>query len=153
MKPGSGASTIGVNGVHVRDGYLYWTNSATVSVYRIKITDQGFPASCARVELVSTLDAGFVDDFAIGGDGTIWVATNSDNRLIAAQPFTDHSVVVDGATNTLALAGDTSAIFGRGERDHSTLYVATCGGMRSPINGNLVEPGKIVAIDTDGFHF
>ncbi|KAI0143623.1 hypothetical protein GGR57DRAFT_483426 [Xylariaceae sp. FL1272] len=151
MKPGSGASSVGVNGVHVRDGYLYWTNSATVSIYRIEITDQGFPTPCARVELVSTLEAVFVDDFVIGEDNTIWVATNSDNRLIATQPFTNQSVVVYGATDTLALAGDTSAIFGRGESDQSTLYVATCGGMRSPINGTLVEPGKVVAVDTTDF--
>jgi hypothetical protein len=51
----------------------------------------------------------------------------------------------------LILARDTSCAIGRGKGDTKILYVATNGGIANPVNGILVEGGKVVAIDTRGF--
>ncbi|KAI8624655.1 hypothetical protein F5Y19DRAFT_453349 [Xylariaceae sp. FL1651] len=149
----SGGAAVGVNGVHVHDGFLYWTNSSTRTIYRIKITPQGFAATCAGAEAVAVIDAVFLDDFAIGDDGTIWVATNYDNRLFAVQSSTNQSVVAAGSPTEFTVAGDTAAVFGRGTSDRQTLYVSTNGGLKAPINSTLMEGGKVVAIDTAGFRF
>ncbi|CAJ2501444.1 Uu.00g042970.m01.CDS01 [Anthostomella pinea] len=150
---------VGVNGIHVHDGHLYWTNAGAATIYRLRINTDGSPATkCgAKVETVAKLDATFLDDFAISADGTIWVVTDFDNRLIAVQPTTGNnsstSVVVEGAVSELTLAGGTSAAFGRGETDRHVLYVTTNGGLNSPVNGTVTEGGKVVAVDTSGFRF
>lgn len=51
----------------------------------------------------------------------------------------------------MTLAGSVAPAFGTLPRDTDTLYVATSGGMVFPINGTIVEGGKIVAVDTKGF--
>lgn len=151
---GSGASGIGVNGIHAtRDGFLYWTNSAARTIYRLRITPRGSAVPYARVEVVAAIDAIFLDDFAIGDDGTIFVATNFDNRLIAVQAGTNRSVVVAGSNTEFTVAGDTAAVFGRGTADRRTLYVSTTGGLGMPVNGTLTEGGKVVAVDTTAFRF
>lgn len=58
-----------------------------------------------------------------------------------------------GALGELTVGGDTSAAFGRGKGDGNVLYVVTGGAMGSPVNGTLIEGGKVVAVDTKGFRF
>ncbi|KAK0648715.1 putative diphthamide synthesis protein-domain-containing protein [Cercophora newfieldiana] len=117
---GSPATTVGINGVKIHKGYLYWTNSGLVTLYRVRIDAEGRQAQGSKVETVAKLDAAFLDDFAIGEDGIIWVATNVNNTLIAVRPDTGENVVVEGAVAEMTLAGDTAAAFGRGKDDGCT---------------------------------
>jgi sugar lactone lactonase YvrE len=150
MAPAAGSSGTGINGVKMHGGYLYWSNSADASLYRLGVRRDGSPCESARVQKAAAPDATFLDDFVIGKDGTIWAATNSDNRLLAVRGF-NGSVVVAGGTSELTLAGNTAAAFGRGKTDAHILYVVTCGGLRAPVNGTYTEGGKVVAVDTRGF--
>ncbi|KAI0125300.1 hypothetical protein BJ170DRAFT_499486 [Xylariales sp. AK1849] len=146
--PGA-ASQIGINGIKIRGGYLYFDNSYKATMYRIKLTRDGFAAAGARAELVATLDgAPFVDDFAIAPDGAIWAATNIGDTLWRING--DGNGVVAGLDTELTVAGDTAAAFGRTSRDGDMLYVVTCGALGNPVNGTITEPAKVVAIDTAG---
>ncbi|KAF3936111.1 hypothetical protein ABW20_dc0110338 [Dactylellina cionopaga] len=142
---------IGINGLHVHDGYLYFDNSFLATLYRVKITTNGSVRSNSAVETVVVLDAVFCDDFTFAADGTIYAATNNDNRVIAVKPNGKggygRGVVVAGSKSSLRLAGDTSAAFGRTKRDKRILYVTTSG----IYNGTTAEGGKVVAIDTTKF--
>ncbi|KAK4183345.1 hypothetical protein QBC35DRAFT_508217 [Podospora australis] len=152
---GSGAAATGVNGITIFKGWLYWTNSAAKTIYRLKITRDGSIARGAKVEVVAKLDVGFVDDFAIDLErGIIFVTTGLDNRVWAVDvhPGGKAPVLVVGATNQLTVAGSTSAVFGRTSRDRKVLYVTTSGALSAPVNGTLAEPGKVVGVDTKGFH-
>ncbi|KAI1326192.1 hypothetical protein F5Y16DRAFT_375537 [Xylariaceae sp. FL0255] len=143
----------GINGVRIAgDGYLYWSNSVLTTIYRVKIdAATGSIAHGATVETVSKIpDVSFVDDIAVGED-VIFAATNTNNTLVATKPFANETVVVLGNQDTLTVAGDTAAIWGRGENDKKTLYVSTSGAIKAPVNGTLYEPGKVVAVDTTGF--
>lgn len=146
--PGSSRPT-GVNGIHYRHGYLYWSNSNLVSIFRIRLGNDGYPPSNACVETVGKVDATFIDDFAIDDDGRFWIAANSNNTIIALRDK-GSSEVVAGSLADLAIAGPTSAAFGRTVRDGKTLYVVTNGASSGPVNG-VTEPAKIVAVDTSEF--
>jgi hypothetical protein len=145
-------SQFGVNGVHVHNGYLYWTNSYEATIYRIPITGEGYPTAEAKVEAVKTVHSIYLDNFTFGpqGGSTIWAATNADNRLIAITPDGNISFV-EGGPDQLTLAGSVATAFGKLCGDTNTLYVVTSGGIVFPINGTVTEGGKIVAIDTTSF--
>ncbi|CAJ2507615.1 Uu.00g088010.m01.CDS01 [Anthostomella pinea] len=152
MAPVPNATTIslGINGVHFRDGYLYFSNSDLLTIYRVRFDQQGYPAPNATVDIVATIDAVPVDDFTIDRKGYLWAATNFDNKVVAIRPD-GSSVVVAGGLTELTVAGDTADAFGRTQDDFHVLYVVTGGGLASPVNGTITEPAKIVAINTAGF--
>jgi hypothetical protein len=153
MVPKSSApALLGVNGIHYRKGYLYWTNSFYATVYRVKVGKDGVAAKGAQVETIATLNALFLDDFTFDSKGNIWVATNLDHRLFAISPK-GKSTVVAGSPTELTISTDTACTFGRTGRDEDSLYVVTGGGLSAPINGTIIEGGKIVAVDTRGFKF
>ncbi|KAH6644882.1 hypothetical protein C7974DRAFT_430523 [Boeremia exigua] len=144
----------GINGVKIRDGYLYCSNSDLINIYRVPITKDGYIAQGGKapVELYADLNpvTTFLDDFEIGKDGTLWVVTNSANTVVAVSPKDRKPRVVVGAKDQLTVAGGTGAAFGRTAQDKHVLYVSTTGGLAAPINGTIVEPGKVEGIDTRG---
>jgi len=147
-------TAVGVNGIKAVGNKLYWTNSATASVFRVEIDEEGKQTTGSTAEKVATLPAVFADDFAVGpprkeGD-LLWVATNVNNTLVAVDSHTGKTEAMAGATGSLELAGATAVAFGRTEKDKGWLYVVTCGGAKAAVNG-VVEAGKVVAVDTRGF--
>ncbi|KAK7969242.1 hypothetical protein PG988_008315 [Apiospora saccharicola] len=130
----------GINGVKVHEGYLYFSNSVTLGIYRIKITADGSAADGAQVETVATVEGEvFLDDFAFGADGTIWAASNKGNTTYAISPNGKKVVLVLGGAGSDVGKGDTAAAFGRTEWDRHVLYITTS------------MPGKVVAVDTSGY--
>lgn len=147
------ALPIGINGIHIRNGYLYFTNSALVSIFRIAVTPRGLPAKGAKVELVIDLSsqATFLDDFTFDADGNIYVVTNFDNSVIFVNVKSGKAKTVVGGLEEMTVAGSTAVAFGRGKHDKETLYVATGGALGAPIGGTKTEGGKVVAVDTDAY--
>ncbi|KAM5349664.1 hypothetical protein ACJ41O_006169 [Fusarium nematophilum] len=141
---------IGVNGIQVRDGYLYWTNSYAVSIYRLAITPAGLPAKGAKPELVADLSEGvsFLDDFTLDAEGNIYAASNFDNTVVFVNAKSGKWKIVVGATDQLTVAGSTSVAFGLGRRDKDILYVTASGAISNPVNGTETEGSKVVAVDT-----
>ncbi|KAL1794263.1 hypothetical protein ACET3X_007684 [Alternaria dauci] len=145
----------GVNGVKIRNDWLYFSNWDLAAIYRVPITPNGYISqhSKAAVELYANLTvvADSVDDFTFGTDGTLWAASNYGNTLIAVSEGGEKIEIVAGEEGQLTLAGDTAAAFGRTERDREVLYISTAGGLGGPVNGSVVEPGKVVGVDTRGY--
>ncbi|KAL7895490.1 hypothetical protein HDV63DRAFT_381608 [Trichoderma sp. SZMC 28014] len=151
---------IGINGLHVHDGYLWFTNSTATtnpktgdpetSLYRIKVDKNGVAARGASAERALTLPSKGMDDFTFGpGERNIkWIAGNVENKIFAATPDGKYAVVA-GASDSFEVATATACKFGRTRRDSHVLYVTTAGGT---INGTT-EGGKVQAIDTTGFRF
>ncbi|KAJ6093982.1 hypothetical protein N7467_002827 [Penicillium canescens] len=77
-------------------------------------------------------------------------ATDADNRLVAVTPD-GTATFVAGAPDEMTLAGSVAPGFGTLPKDTDTLYVAKSGAMVFPVNGTIIEGGKIVAVDTRGF--
>ncbi|KAH8661952.1 hypothetical protein BX600DRAFT_307075 [Xylariales sp. PMI_506] len=153
---------IGINGIKYSacDGYLYFDNSYAATVYRVALSPDGSPAATtAIVETVSVVSGAiFLDDFTFGpgsdgddDDSAIWAATNAGDTIEWIDPTTGTSAVVEGSDTTLTVAGGTAAAFGRSVYDRDILYVVTGGAQVRPVNGTVIEPAKIVAVDTKGF--
>lgn len=142
------STTIGINGLHIHDGYLWWTNDFQTTLYRVRITEAGLPVGGAQVEKIAKPPALALDDFTFGPGNTdiAWVATNSDNRVFAVKPGGE-SVVIAGAADSFTVAKATACKFGRTKRDVNILYVTTGG---ETINGTT-QGGKVEAIDVGGF--
>lgn len=159
MKPvpgaGSADDALGLNGMKVRGGMLYFTTAASRTVYRIAIQPDGSgPMPGATVETIAAVPtASWMDDIDVRDDGSLWVTTNTGNTLLALEPTAmangtaagaaraqfNAPVVALGDANALTVAGAASVAFGRGSVSRNTAFVVT---------GSGNEPAKVVAVDT-----
>ncbi|KAL2680534.1 hypothetical protein Neosp_008136 [[Neocosmospora] mangrovei] len=141
---------IGVNGIQIRNEYLYWTNSFQACIYRIATDPNGFPARYSRPELIANLSKGvnFLDGFTFDVDGNIYASTNLDNSIVFIDAQSKEWETVVGGIGEMTVAGSTSVAFGRGRKDKEILYVSTSGAIATPVNGTEIEGAKVVAIDT-----
>jgi hypothetical protein len=146
----------GINGVHVYHGHLFWTNTDAKSIYRIAIDGLGYPEEDATVETLITIpEIAILDDFTFDGAGNIWGAALSENKIVrvaregGSTPYDTYEFVA-GDKNTLAVAGPSSVAWGKGI-DAAILFISTTGAIAAPVNGNLTEPAKVVAIDTSRY--
>ncbi|KAI1288299.1 hypothetical protein F5Y03DRAFT_379887 [Xylaria venustula] len=144
----------GINSAHVHDGYVYYSNAYLGYFYRFRMTDDGYAAPGAKIEIYQHMRAVFVDGVTFGpGTGdVIWVASNANNQLVAVPPWGD-PVAVLGASDETVLAGPVAVAFGKLPGDTETLYVVTGGALLNPVNGSFVEGGRVLAVDTTGFAF
>jgi sugar lactone lactonase YvrE len=126
LAPPEGQRNPGVNGLKLRGEELLASNSATRRLLRVRLA-AGAPAG--PPEVIAEMTGG-VDDFAIGGDGTVFAATHASGlaRLApgASTPDTIPAPRVEGST-AVALTPD-----GRG------LYALGTGGLTSGGRGDAV---------------
>jgi len=142
--PSDSSRPIGINGIHYRAGYIYWSHSGLVSIFRRRADSEGYPVKNSESELVGTInDAQFIDDFAEDTAGRLWIATYLYSSVILLERDGTSETVV-GSSNKLTVGGCTSAAFGRTAPDKKILYVVTSG-------DDGKEPAKVIAVDTSAF--
>jgi hypothetical protein len=148
-----GTFPLGIDGIRIHDGYLYFTVALRVIIYRIALAASGYPARGATPEVVANLTslAHGLDDFAIDSRGNIFVATNFDNSVLYVDVRTGEAEIVLGGEDDITFAGCTSVYFGRGWAEAYTFYVSTSGGLANPVGGNRTAGASIVSADTRGF--
>jgi hypothetical protein len=140
------ALQMGINGLKVLDGYLYWSNTGALTFCRIKIGEEGKATGPAEV-----LEQGIlIDDFVFDKKSNAWLTTHGMNTLTVVKAG-GGVVTAAGSIGELTIAGGTACQFGRTSADEHILYFVTTGGMSAPVNGTEVEGGKVVAIDTTKF--
>ena len=147
MKPKPGAyPVLGINGIHLHDGSLYFTNTFEKTFNRVSINADGTAAAPAA----TVAQDGYGDDFAIDSAGNAYVTQGTDNTVLEIRASAAE-VVVAGNLNSTVVAGCTAAQFGRSPFDQSILYVTTNGGIAGPVDGHIIEGGKVVAVDVAKF--
>ncbi|KAJ6587995.1 hypothetical protein B0H19DRAFT_1097640 [Mycena capillaripes] len=126
--PSGPPPAIGINGLHVRAGLLYFTNTQLGSFSRV-------PLSGGAAEV---LGSGEFDDFTFDSEGRAWVTANPGALTLFTRLKNgtwEEEIVVSTVLN-----GPSSAAFGRdGARETKILYVTT-------------RAGQIVAVDTSSGH-
>ncbi|RLM00942.1 hypothetical protein CFD26_100619 [Aspergillus turcosus] len=135
MKKNYGAAPqgqIGVNGIKVFRGYLYWTNTDAGLLARIKINEDGKP--CGASEIIASNLSG-PDDFTLDENGAAYIALGTVNELGIVYP--------GGSNRTVAVGGPTAAKFGRQHGDHHRLYLSTHGGSNILSSGKSIYNGTI----------
>ena len=145
MKPTAvSSSKNGINGIKIRDGALFFTNSNTEIFARLPINKNGTAAGVASI-VASGLSG---DDFQFDNKGDAFVALNSANSLgFIAAGSTDSVVVLAGSQDSFVLAGPTACQFGRTLLDEGSLYVSSTGGVAAYKTGNFTVGGRISRID------
>ena len=138
---------IGINGIKIPDGYLYWTNTGKTILCRIKIHENSKAVGDVEGLQMDTL----ADDFVFDDKGNAWQAQNVLNTIVVRK-VGGGMIVAVGEVGELTVAGGASCQFGRTDGYKHILYVTTTGGIAAPINGTVMERGKIVSIDTSLFN-
>jgi hypothetical protein len=144
------AMTLGINGIKIREGVLFWSNTSKMTICRVKIDGNGKAEGEIEVLEENTI----VDDFCFDARGNAWLAMNVMNTVGVVKGLgvgkgeNEGSVLIAaGGKEELTVAGGTACHFGRGEGDKHVLYLVTTGGLAAPVDGEF-EGGKVVAIDT-----
>ncbi|KAK8120807.1 hypothetical protein PG999_004927 [Apiospora kogelbergensis] len=148
MRPPPEGGVLGVNGIRIFGGALYFTNTLQGLFGRVAIRVHGPGAGTAAGEYTVVARNGRADDFAFDARGNAYVAQNFDNGIQLITPRGEVSVIA-GAKNSTVLESDAACAFGRTPRDRDTLYVVTSGGLSETIPGTYREGGKIVAVHVD----
>ncbi|KAF4500343.1 hypothetical protein FAGAP_3493 [Fusarium agapanthi] len=130
-----GPFPVGVNGIKILNGYLYFTNTAHQSFNRLKIDDMG--NKLGDFEVLSKLEKGSPyapDYFAMDQHGNAYVVYWQD-RVIKITEEGKQTILVEGL-----LAGPSSATF---SNDGKTLYVVTSGQNNLAVSGGQVVEVKL----------
>lgn len=137
----------GANGVHTRDGHLFFTNSDK-GYFRVPIHDDGTPAG--DVELISNVKGG--DDFSFDKLGNAFVAAGRFDNITKVTPAGETTPLeYVNADAQVLIEGNTATAFGRTGCDRSTLYVTTNGGWSGLVPGTDIQGGRVLAIDLGGY--
>ncbi|KAJ7445541.1 hypothetical protein B0H11DRAFT_430611 [Mycena galericulata] len=123
LGPGESKFPIGVNGIRVRGGYVYYTNSALGTFGRFPIDDDGNNTGpvevLARHEGVPGMGNAF-DDFIFDGEGNAYVAMHS-STIVKITPEGVQIAFAGGGEST-TFNGPTSAALAN---DGKSIYVST----------------------------
>ena len=142
----------GVNGIHVRDGTLYFANTGEGIFAKVPVHEDGTPAGNTNV-IARALEDDYYDEFTLRGDFA-YLVTGSGNSVEKVRlDGSGRQTILAGSLNSTTLAGPTSVAFGRTERDGDVLYVVTSGGLAVPVDEGGQEikvGGQVVAVDLSG---
>lgn len=119
------AVNLGVNGIKIKHGYLYWTNTAAGTLNRIRITNQGAAVGKSEVVVSNVPKA---DDFIFKKNGVAFIAQNQMDELSVLYPRSSAAQLIAGSNTSTILAGVSAGAFGRLRNDEHILYLTTSGG-------------------------
>ena len=132
--PPSSVLPLGVNGLKIRNGTLYFTNSAANTLYRLPINADGTAAGNASVVAAGLYGA---DDFQFDDEGNAYVALHFAGELVKVTPQGVTTVLVNNITVTLP--NPAAPQFGRTFADRGSLYISE--------GGNPTSGGRLSRVD------
>lgn len=154
LKPNLTAAVIlGVNGVHVRKGYLYFDNTFQPPLlarvpYNLKSARAIGPVEVIFKKATFPLNEGNgqADDFTFDRDRNAWLASASSS-VVKLDLRRKTQELIAGGPDDPAIVGTTATAFGRTKKDCDVLYITTNGGLSDPSVAGIVG-GKVVSLDT-----
>ena len=134
---------LGINGLRMSGGNLYFTNSAQGLFGRVTVNSNG--AAEGDVQIMARLggSAGLYDDLDLDCEGNSWIATHTDMVLTVTTGSTQTNMT-GGAT---PFVQPTSARFGRAG-ETGILYVANAG--NGEVSGQLIAVNGLNSVVTGG---
>lgn len=136
--PADAAAPLGINGLKISNGYLYYTNTARNVFGRVSITDEGFQNG--DLETIAELTPGVYDydwdDFIFDASGAVFVA-QPPSAIARILPNGTESIFIGGGNDT-SIFNPTSLSLAKNGR---TAYVTTRGGTLDgyEYSGQVVE--------------
>lgn len=138
LEPNNANVPIGPNGVKIFNNMVYITNTGAGTIVRVPVLADG----SAGAPSVYASGLG-LDDFAIGTDGSLFLATQVENSVVRLYPDGTQTMVGTAADGLL---GDSSLAFGRTATDAQSIYVVNNGGQYEDLPGGP-GPGTIVRLE------
>ncbi|RYC63328.1 hypothetical protein CHU98_g2895 [Xylaria longipes] len=129
---------LGINGMKIYDGYLYFAQSAQGYFGRLRISDKG--DKIGPIEKLATVPAGSAgyDDFAMTKHGVSYVTDH---------PYTVTRIAADGTQTELIGAGNVPKLYNPTSaalnRDETKLYIVTDG---ATLSGGTTG-GQVIEVD------
>ena len=139
----------GVNGLRVRDGSLYFTNTGQNIFAKIPINADGTPSGTASVIAHTPASTDYFDGFTFGAHGDVYLGTGSGNTLVRVSQSGGPIVRIAGQLNSTTLAEPTNCAFGRGSTDQGVLYLSTAGGVAAPVQGRYTRGGALMVVHVE----
>lgn len=137
------------NGIQIHNDMMYFANIGQKTLNRVRLdASDGRPVGEFETIAHTLTRLDQWDDFALDDRGNAWMAAGGANTIQKINTRTGNVTIVAGDVNSTALAEPTSAKFGRRECDLTVLYVATAGGLATPVNGDVTIGGQLVAVRT-----
>jgi len=146
MQPIDEAPILGINGIHVFNSSVYFTNSFKGLFAKVPVTLEGPNAGSATGEYEVVAKNGVGDDFIFDKEGNAYITQDPSDALQLVNQEGQVTVLA-GNTNSTLLEGDTADAFGRTKSDENILYVVTNGGIAKPVPGTQIVGGKVIAVD------
>lgn len=146
MQPPPGPIVLGINGIHVFDSSVYFTNSFQGLFARVPVNLFGPDAGSATGDFEVVANNGVSDDFAFDKAGNAYITQDPGDALQLVTQEGKVTVLV-GNVNSTIVEGDTSDAFGRTAFDENILYVVTNGGIAGAVPGTKITGGKVIAVD------
>lgn len=139
---------IGVNGLKMRNGELYFTNTEQGLLVRIPIKANGVAAGPPVVLSRDVLGA---DDFTLDPVGNAFITVYPENNLAFVDSNGGKKTILAGAPlqEPWVLAGPTAVQFGRLSGDRKSLYITTSAGLAFGVN-NATLGGTLSRVDLKG---
>lgn len=146
MQPVPGPIALGINGIHVFDSFVYFTNSFQGLFARVPVNIYGPDAGSATGDYEVVANNGASDDFAFDKEGNAYITQDpSDALQLVTKQGNVH--VLAGNVNSTIVEGDTADAFGRTPWDENILYIVTNGGIAGLVPGTEIVGGKVIAVD------
>ncbi|KAH8901303.1 hypothetical protein GQ53DRAFT_850860 [Thozetella sp. PMI_491] len=122
-------NNLGINGIRIFDGYLYYTTTTTGILGRMTISDDGRKlGKLEQVAKLADISAGAFDDFAIDKSGVVYAAVHP-NILQKIWPDGTQETLIGG--NSTLLNFTTSVAI---DNSRKSLFVTTAGLTREGTN-------------------
>lgn len=131
----------GINGIGVRDGFLYYISNSNQTFFRVSVSTD-FDITGSPEAIFSGMS---MDDFSLARDGTAYIAAVATGQIIRIDPD-GSTTTVGGAADSMDAMGCTAVRLARSKGFDKTLYATTNGGLGAPVNGSVTEPAKIIAV-------
>lgn len=133
---------IGVNGIKLYHGAVYFTNPSRNIIARLNFNHDG-TSNGPAVIVVKVIG---VDDFAIGSDGAFFAAVNIGSALAYASAAGGDVKILANIT-----ANPTAVAFGRTSKDARSVYLSSAGGPIEAFASQSPPRGRILKVDVNAF--
>lgn len=155
----SSTTPLGINGLHVIDQYLYFTNTNKASLSRV-LLNMTTGKAIGPVETLVQSSEIYPDDFTVDFRGNVWLASDAYNELVllanatacpaAVSPTVQ---VVSGSPDAAKIMGLSATAFGSSDLDlhRGSLYVTINGGMKQYEYKNWTMGGSLLRYDVASF--
>uniref|UniRef100_A0A8H7K966 SMP-30/Gluconolactonase/LRE-like region domain-containing protein n=1 Tax=Bionectria ochroleuca TaxID=29856 RepID=A0A8H7K966_BIOOC len=120
--------SIGINGVHALDGFVYFTNTDQRLYGRLAIDNEGLAVGKPAEVITTGINGSTFDDFALRSDHTGFLATGMGiNGIEKVTERGKTEIVASWEYGSSEISQASSGVFGQTARDRGTLYFATAG--------------------------